>query len=1271
MSCYLQVLGEGSPSYPFHPSIFLFLDSSRYLFGGVGEGLQRLCTEGAVKLSRTSNVFLTRIASDTVGGLTGLLITLADLGLTRVGLHGPGSIAHFLQATRHVSVRSGITIQAGEVTVSSTNDDNCCTTSKDKDTDTDNGNNSSNDPSKPHYQDANLSVDVIILAEHDVPLPPIRPARVPRHARQKQREEQKRMSHTAASSLNEHKTTSSTSPTNVNEAFSMDDDEPADPSIDDSCMIVDDDSPPPPKKAKHTHRIRQTSSSRPSADTADATPMAASVAAAAPAAPDAASPVPASASGSTAPFSSPSAPATHSPRSTVHVSQWVRSVRPSLVSYIVTLASQPGKFDLARARSLGIPPGPLYAKLKAGHSIQIHEKELIKHGAKQTVNNRTQKKPKNNQKQVKGDANAAAAANVPADPPSTGAAADLGALLTFHPSDCVAPPVPGAKFGIVDVPNVAFVDALVSHPAFRKYQVGAKTNSQLQESSMTMRGDGATSSPSDTSYLSFIFHYSPLSILRDQRYQAWMRAFDPRTQHVFVHSSISALGTSSSDGVNGSVSAPVFRSAALNYLKMKTFINHDIFPVHVPIEGHEHGDVADRMSDDKSFAKKPTSASINPFSSIFDAELAARCHLGRNLQRFHLLPIRPHPIDCIDSSTIPSAITWHELEEKLREGSNECSIQLLKAWSSAMKDGRAAGRGIEEIAEEFRLKHAEQIATAATTTASSQSDPMPSTSGNASLPTPDIGLVDPSVLDGWNPPSGGYLAAHTTPDPSSPSSSSSGPSLSSSLPSPSSFHQRSDWFSPEFLFLGTGSAIPSKYRNVTGQFFHPGYHRRARTDFDDAHDQQAHTRMPMPAHPIGGFILDCGEGSIGQLCMRYASALSSSSSSSPSSLSIVSNLIADLKCVWISHIHADHHLGLLSILTRYRSTWIQRFKQRHGTSAEALTKLRLVSSLNWQPDANIEGVDSCSSLQVPKLVVIGPHRLFPWLNEYAACAFDVDEEDMFHTTPSFTRDGASILRVDPVNPSIRSMMDWIEFIPCSALQARHHPHTSFFARPHPFTQTLYPSAPTPRSADVFHTVQAKHCYDAYGLVIESKGDAAAASPSLPSSSLSASSLRLNPPYKLVVSGDTQPCQSLIDAGADATLLIHESTFEAEMIEEAAEKRHSTSQQALEVARRMRAERLILTHFSQRYPKIPSLSNPSFNSSHSLSASCVSIAPNTATPSGRAPLVGLAFDLMCFRFSQLSWIPSLTSAFSWVYDERELEKNYEKSKIKKQKALDDE
>uniref|UniRef100_A0A671RSY9 ribonuclease Z n=1 Tax=Sinocyclocheilus anshuiensis TaxID=1608454 RepID=A0A671RSY9_9TELE len=71
------------------------------------------------------------------------------------------------------------------------------------------------------------------------------------------------------------------------------------------------------------------------------------------------------------------------------------------------------------------------------------------------------------------------------------------------------------------------------------------------------------------------------------------------------------------------------------------------------------------------------------------------------------------------------------------------------------------------------------------------------------------------------------------------------------------------------------------------------------------------------------------------------------------------------------------------------------------------------------------------------------------------------------------------------------------------------------------------------------------------------------------------------------------------SGKNATLLIHEATLEDRMEEEACEKRHSTTSQAIGIGMKMNAEFIELNHFSQRYAKIPLFSDD-FNSKVGIS-----------------------------------------------------------------------
>ena len=137
------------------------------------------------------------------------------------------------------------------------------------------------------------------------------------------------------------------------------------------------------------------------------------------------------------------------------------------------------------------------------------------------------------------------------------------------------------------------------------------------------------------------------------------------------------------------------------------------------------------------------------------------------------------------------------------------------------------------------------------------------------------------------------------------------------------------------------------------------------------------------------------------------------------------------------------------------------------------------------------------------------------------------------------------------------------------------------------------------------SVAVQHCHDAYGLVLEHGSG-----------------------WKLVFSGDTRPCPALERAGADCTLLIHEATFDSALAHQAVQKRHSTISEAIGVATKMRAYRTILTHFSQRYAKLPAgieLEGPA------------------------ASAIMIAFDGMTVALQQLPDLPALLPAVAAALD----------------------
>lgn len=98
MKSYIQILGTETGDSS--PSILIFFDDNRYLFN-IGEGLQRFSLEYKIKLSRITDIFLTRLTWKNIGGLPGTLLSLIDSGSSSISLSGPVKLTNFFGSLRY------------------------------------------------------------------------------------------------------------------------------------------------------------------------------------------------------------------------------------------------------------------------------------------------------------------------------------------------------------------------------------------------------------------------------------------------------------------------------------------------------------------------------------------------------------------------------------------------------------------------------------------------------------------------------------------------------------------------------------------------------------------------------------------------------------------------------------------------------------------------------------------------------------------------------------------------------------------------------------------------------------------------------------------------------------------------------------------------------------------------------------------------------------------------------------------------------------------
>jgi ribonuclease Z len=265
-------------------------------------------------------------------------------------------------------------------------------------------------------------------------------------------------------------------------------------------------------------------------------------------------------------------------------------------------------------------------------------------------------------------------------------------------------------------------------------------------------------------------------------------------------------------------------------------------------------------------------------------------------------------------------------------------------------------------------------------------------------------------------------------------------------------------FNPEIITLGTGSALPSKYRNVSATLL--------RTE------------------EYGNFLFDCGENTLGQLRRVF----------DPPTLR---HVLRNLRFIWLSHLHADHHLGTISVLNSQKVAFFEERRHQRETQIAGPLDPR------------------------QRVVVASGSKMLKFLEDYKSI------ETLENIQPLLCEPYQVPTMVGEKSTFLREQLG-IQYI---------------------------------------HTREVEHCLGAQAI-----------------------SLTFANGFKFSYSGDCRPSDQFAASGKGSDVLVHEATFDDDMLGDALAKKHSTTREALGVAAKMEAKNVILTHFSQRYQKLPVMEN---------------------------------------------------------------------------------
>ena len=377
------------------------------------------------------------------------------------------------------------------------------------------------------------------------------------------------------------------------------------------------------------------------------------------------------------------------------------------------------------------------------------------------------------------------------------------------------------------------------------------------------------------------------------------------------------------------------------------------------------------------------------------------------------------------------------------------------------------------------------------------------------------------------------------------------------------------------VFLGTGASSPFKYRTVSSIL------------------------LTLPSGG-GDVILDAGDGSYGALVRKWG-------------IEETTERLKELRMLWVSHKHADHISGVARILLERRKALGGKGRNRAQRAQCSVcgAKFGGKTSLDMhvrachprqrhEGDVDREGGGGGHGGE-GSLLIVGPMWLEAWLATLAGLEPGLDYD--FVDAQSLTgegggEDGGARERVRAAVGGDVSCVLVQHSFPSYGLVIKHSSGFRYGIQHLLSQETMQSRLTDDSSADDRRSIRSKaHTYNHKHthkylckhasmhspIVDHTKRYTVWEKDKCKRPSHTCAHEPLCP--SCVYSGDTRPCDALVEAGKGSTVLLHEATHADDMGDKAKSDRHCTVEEAVDVASRMQCKHTVLTHFSSRFEKL--------------------------------------------------------------------------------------